>query len=157
MNCLIWKMIATAYIWQFFDSSSTLNIDIYSSVTLLASNLLRSAKAHLWGKYIKESSPDWSTYIAVSFMPESSRNLLTCQSLPFFPLNCWSNWFDFRKTGLIWKYLQLIRKYIETTTFCKRFSLPPPSINVDGSRNYTKRILQTNYSRHWYRGRKWGS
>ena len=97
MNCLIWKMIATAYIWQSFDSSSTLNIDIYSSVTLLASNLLRSAKAHLWGKYIKESSPDWSTYIAVSFMPESSRNLLTCQSLPFFPLNCWSNWFDFRK------------------------------------------------------------
>ena len=42
------------------------------------------------------------------------------------------------------KLRQPVTKYIETTTFCKSFPLPP-LINVDGSANYTETMLQTNY------------
>ena len=43
------------------------------------------------------------------------------------------------------KLRQPVTKYVETTAFCESFPLPPPTINVDGSANYTKTMLPINY------------
>ena len=43
------------------------------------------------------------------------------------------------------KLRQPVTKYIETTTLCKSFPLPLPSIDVDGPASYTQTMLRTNY------------